>query len=1325
MKKRIIYITILILLIGLFLQISRGQNVSNYLKKLILPELENATGKKFISQKIYINLIPLFIEIKDLKCFDDSGNRIISAKRVKGYIGLSGLLNKEIVIKRLVLKDTEINSDFEQAEEITENVKRYLAEESKMPLKVIIKSITIVNGNIGFQDKDISMSAQGVNADIILSITSRFRITSKKIVAIMKDIPEFIGTLDTYMVLKEKHIELERLKITSYGSEFITSGKFGIEKSDSRFHIDTNILMESIKKMFSLEKRGEGNISAKGEIRFDDFKSIDKIYVDLKIKADMYLETLMELLNVREKLAGYMKIDGDLKGNLRDLRGRAKARLQRGNLFGVEVTALDCSVTYNNGIMKFTNGRANLYGGAADVEAMIHLPVVENYSFSVKVKDIDSKGVFKLINWDPMIARGKVSGEITSSGSEFNPYGKFHYISKPEGRDVIDRIKDIRSEFKMQNNIIRFEGMTVRTEKSLLQSDGTVNINRNELEFSGRGTTMDIREILSPYFTAISGTGSFEFSLNGKIEDPLLDLNLTSNNLAIHTSELSISDIVKDRTLRFQSAEGSVSYRKDILNIKKFLAVSDREEYRVDGKVNFHNPRRLFDLKEPYYNLNLSIKNADIRNLSGIFHNAPNFGGEIDAKFSLLGHPDDIKASGQFHSTGFRFNSYLTDQLKGKVSYEKGVFYFKDLKAKRSDSEMQLDGEIRLDGRFLFLADARKIRLSDVLENTLRHKIFESVYFTDTKIKGDGTFKNPVIEITSEIYSEKYDGHSIGKGRIKGTIRDGLIDLVANILDGRLNIKGNAELTEKLPWSAKIEIKPARYDFLIEGFLKDIPEDLLLNLSGNIMANGDRDNINAKIKFTRAHIYLYGIGFTNSADIDVTLNNKRFSINKFSMKSEEAEIGVSGEAVIGKNLDIMINGYSSLSPFKALVKNIETLKGDSSFIFSINGDWNKPKINGGIDISNGVLGFKDIYYRLTSINAYLYIDEDKVIIERASGRLAGGDVKISGIAYLQGFSPRRFFIESRLTNITTTISKDLWINFDGNLYYRGNMESQTILGNINLNKARYSNRIDWKTLILRAKQKDMPKTERSMFQKTNLNVNVIGDKLVIDNNLARASMKLDLLIRGIIGQPVLIGKVETNEGIVYFRNNEFKLLKASLDFSDPYTINPYFDIIAETNIKGYNIRLSLDGYADNFNMALSSSPHLDEMDIFSILTVGRVGKDIKGLEGGIGLSEATSFLTGEFQDIFEERLRTITGFDRVQVDPYVSKTTGTISPRVTLAKRLLGDKLYVTYSTGVGGVTEEQVLQLEYNLTKDIFLIGQRDDRGGMGGDIKFRFEFK
>jgi autotransporter translocation and assembly factor TamB len=59
-----------------------------------------------------------------------------------------------------------------------------------------------------------------------------------------------------------------------------------------------------------------------------------------------------------------------------------------------------------------------------------------------------------------------------------------------------------------------------------------------------------------------------------------------------------------------------------------------------------------------------------------------------------------------------------------------------------------------------------------------------------------------------------------------------------------------------------------------------------------------------------------------------------------------------------------------------------------------------------------------------------------------------------------------------------------------------------------------------------------------------------------------------------------------------------------------------------------------------------------------------------------------------------------------------------------LSKKLIGDRLYATYSASAD-VKDGQIIKLEYLLSKTTSLIGVRDAQGGIGGDIKFRFEFK
>ncbi len=1340
MKKKstfIIFIAIA-LTAALSSYLLRSQYVSNVLGTIIIPELEDITGNKFSAQKIYINVIPLFVEIKGIKSFDENGDMLFQAERAKGYIGFSGLFRKTIEIKRLLVKGAEIKADKQQLEILIKNINDYLSSESEKQLKVKIKSVEISDTAVTIKDELSQVSAKGINANIILSKIPRFLLSSKEIRLIKEGLPVFTGAFETFFHINEDLIELKNLKLTTLDDTAVNvKGSFNTDKLSGRLETNISLMVESIKKMFGLKQRGDGSLTADGFIKIEGVESISNIFIDLRLKGNMYLETLMEFLAVEEELKGDMNLEGSIKGYLNNLTGKANARLLKGNLFGIDVDKLNCVVSYSDGIMTFTDGRANLYGGTAKVEAMINLPVVDYYSFKVIAKDVNSKNIFKLINWDPEISAGKVTAEISSSGSEFNPRGNFYYKAVKSGNNILERIREIRGEFEMKGESINFPKMHISSDKSSLFANGTVDLATNKLGFSGDGKSSDFRDFSAPYFTGFSGSGDFQYNISGTFEDPLLDLNIASNNSSFSTKGLGISDVVKDTVVTASSFVSNLTYAKKLLTLKRFKAsgikfVSNSgvqpsaSELMASGKIHFPKASVLFDLIAPDYDLNISVKRVSVKNLSGIFVDSPPMSGNMDADFRLYGKPDDIMANGEFNIDNLSFyDKYRTDNAAGKAVYAKRNFSFSNLKLNKVASVISVNGMISLDKKFLFFADSPSVLLKDIYDKDLKEmKMFDSASLKNLKIKAEGSFENPRIDMTGDVQGFMFKGQSPGKGKISAVLRGRDVNINAKFLDGKMDIAGNVRLVENMPWEMKIDLNPARYDFIIASYLKDVPEDLLLSLDGDISASGDRDHITAFAKIKRAHLSLYGIGFTNDSDIIARLHDKKLSIESLLMKSDSAEVSLSGSMIIGQNYDLLLEGYSSLAPIKSLSSSIDTLKGDASFVFSASGDWNKPKINGGIDIANGALSFRDIHYRLTSANAYIYLDEDRIVIERAAGKISGGDIALSGIAHLERFSLKRFFLETRLRGITASISKDFRANFDGDLYYRGTLQSQTILGDIKIKSARYTERVEWKSWLLKAQQKGVPKTGYSRLDKTNLNIRVSGANLIIDNNVARLPVKMDLFLRGTIGLPILFGRVEANEGVVYFRNTEFKVLKAITDFSDQNRINPYFDIVAETKIKSYNIRLALTGLIEQFNLSLSSEPQLSETDIFSLLTVGQIGKDLKGLEGGIGAGEATSFLTGKLQDVVEERLKTITGFDRIQVDPYVSRSAGTVSPRVTVAKRLLGDRLYVTYSSSVG-TGEEQVWKLEYSLEKNISLVGIRDERGSIGGDVKFRFEFK
>jgi translocation and assembly module TamB len=1336
---RFLYLLFFSIIIGLVILFTRGPNISNILKKAILPELEVALQQKVIAKKIYINIFPLFIEAKDIKVFDENGTRILFAKRVKGYIEPLGLLQKRISIRRLVIKEPDLSSDKGHLDKVIENVKAYLKKESEFPFKVRIKVVEVSEGAASLQAEDLKtfLGIKGFSSEVILSKNPKLTISIKQFDVRKEGLPELTGDITALLVLRQNEIEIKKLIIGSYGSEIKAAGLYSNGKGTLKSKVA--LVVDSMKRILHLKQKGEGKIFAEGEIQVENLQHPDfslnrwgDISINLQLKGDFYIQTLMEVLKVQEKIEGLVDFQGEIKGKLSDISGQAKARLRKGNLFGVEIDTLRCEVTYDDGLMRFTNADADLYNGHAKAEASINLPIVEPFTLNIQFDSIDSKDAFKLIGWEPPIPTGKVKGELLASGDRFDPDGWFIYNSQKSavsgqqsrkskdpglripaprltGENVLDRIQYIKGAYSLRGNLLSLSDLQLRTPFSDLGANGTIDITKRTMDFTCRFNTKEVSDLIVPYYTGLKGQANFSGRVTGMLDDPEISGRASSSGISVEDYRIS------------QTAS-LFNYHKNLLHIQELILTTPGEEHRVKGRILFPEAKELFDFSRPVYELSASFRNAD---LGGIMHT---FSLDIPAKGRVnadlkIGGKDNIEIDGNAYVTKSTIYKIPVDSASIAFSFLNKELYFKKVILKQGLSTLIAEGKISSDERFSFTASSDKILIKDLgVEN-----IPEGASLI-IQSEGQGTLKNPVIILNARVAGGIFKDKAVGDGVIKGEIRDKNILLNASLFDKKINFRGKGHLDDTLPWNAEVEIQPGRYDFLLGSIFGEILEDVSLNFKGHADMEGDRDNIKALLNISNLTIALFDYSFSNDSGINVLINNGKISFPAFSIRSSgTSSVKVSGGLEIGRDYNLRFEGRSSLAPLKLFYKRLEHLSGEAEFAFSILGKWENPDIKGDLTLSNTSLGLKGNLPRISSISGTAYIDEDKLLVKKLSGKVGGGEINMSGLLHLKGFHIKRFSFEASLDNITASFARNSPVNFNGNLVYKGSPEAQGISGDIKIKSAKYRDRIEWKSWLLKTKSIEKPRAGLSGIEEAVLNVSISGEEnIYIDNNVARTPVKVDVIVRGTVSQPVLFGRLESKEGVFYFRNNEFKIVHASADFADPNRLNPVIELSAESSIKGYHVKLNLEGQIEQFNLSLSSNPPLEEPDILSLLTVGEVGSEMKGLKGGIGAGQASSFLAGTLQDVFEERLKAVTGFDRIQVGSSVSKTSGSVEPRVTVSKRLLSDKVFVTYSNVLGSTTTgEQIFKIEYLLDKNISLIGTSDERGIVGGDIKFRFEFR
>jgi translocation and assembly module TamB len=230
---------------------------------------------------------------------------------------------------------------------------------------------------------------------------------------------------------------------------------------------------------------------------------------------------------------------------------------------------------------------------------------------------------------------------------------------------------------------------------------------------------------------------------------------------------------------------------------------------------------------------------------------------------------------------------------------------------------------------------------------------------------------------------------------------------------------------------------------------------------------------------------------------------------------------------------------------------------------------------------------------------------------------------------------------------------------------------------------------------------------------TELNVSVQGeDALRVRNNVADLSGDLELVVRGTLADPALFGQVELDEGgeIVY-AENEYTVSRGLLTFANPYQIDPVIDLVATTEVRNYDIILNLAGTLDRLDVSFTSDPPLADLEVVSLLTVGRPigegalvsGDPAAGDPAAGGADQAAQqLLYGQAASLVSERVNTLFGFDRFRLSP-ASGTSGTSSLAVTVGQQISRD-VYVTYSRDPS-VPEVDVLQVEWQVYDNVVVV--------------------
>jgi outer membrane protein assembly complex protein YaeT len=525
-----------------------------------------------------------------------------------------------------------------------------------------------------------------------------------------------------------------------------------------------------------------------------------------------------------------------------------------------------------------------------------------------------------------------------------------------------------------------------------------------------------------------------------------------------------------------------------------------------------------------------------------------------------------------------------------------------------------------------------------------------------------------------------FDGATLNVQHFTGQWQDGSIEGTASIPRAVLEAResGGAVLPPARAGFAKLRVSG-----LTEGALSPwLGTASLAAIDGRVSATLDAritraslEGISGTLVLDEADFTVAGVPVRQARAAIVEISGGTVSARDVEFSVADSPLAVTGTLQLTPTdkqaLDLAVKGVADLQILSAFAPTIAT-GGAAKIAIGIGGTLAAPVFNGRIDVSRAEVALREPRVVIADLNGTIAMDGQRVVFDAFEGTANGGRVTLDGGFLLEGFRAARGALVFVIERAAVEYPQGLQSEANAILTLRPGPPDWSLTGEISVERSAYTQPISVAALLA-ARRSRPPSTgdgDNWVEQlRLNLWVTTVQD-LAVDNNYGRFEVAGAVRVIGTVADPVLSGRLTLNEGgEVYLAGNTFHIARGSISFTNPFRIEPEFDIELRTLVSGTDLTLTLDGSLDRLRTDVrSSDPNVDTRQAMSMLFGGLQGEDAITL-----LSSELLGATG--RAIGLDTLRVERGFDvdEFRADPGLIANETDPSTRLTLSKRLRPD----------------------------------------------------
>jgi translocation and assembly module TamB len=846
---------------------------------------------------------------------------------------------------------------------------------------------------------------------------------------------------------------------------------------------------------------------------------------------------------------------------------------------------------------------------------------------------------------------------------------------------------------RIEDGDVRFGATSARAEGLIHGTNSDLNVNLS---------STDLTDVSFLYKDA-NGVGSFDGVLTGPIKTPRLE------------GSFSLQDHVY-RSRKIERAAGNVRLdtEAETVDLVDVTVAQGQSAVTISGNASLDGSAVDFRIATARV-LGSDIAQLINRNLAG------SFSGNIQVS-SL----DPIKLEGDVRADRLTFENKLVGDVRSHLRYVSPVIELSRLSAR--------NGQASLDGDVTFNHENRTVdstfRLSSIDLDLFRPMgLPESLggVVRQARFRAQGTTARPDIEGEASIQNLVFFGEVFPEARIQVT-------------SSNTTLKLALETSRNLNLMAEVDIARTGYPFNSNASFVEYPLERLAKLSegtlavtGNATITGlltDTSTLRGQGRIESASAVIQQRTLSPTQPFTFDFTSDRLAVSNLTISGGATEIRIAGTIGFSERepLNLDVSGRVDLGLLVAASPEW-TSSGSLSLDGRVGGTIQTPDLRGVARFDAASFARRGIFTTLSDVNGDLFFDQNRVTLNNLQGRVGGGTVTVQGTALLrdQGVADMNIRIESN--DVRIRYPEGLRTVVDGSMILRGGQMSPLLEGNLRIESMSYG--ASFEEFLQLIQQTDGGfRGEETLLDRLRLALHVEGNRNIsIQNQVADIEARVDLDVRGTAANPALTGHVEASGGTLNFQGTRYEVTRGNVDFVDPLRIEPVVDIQAETELRDYRVILAISGRGDRLRLDLRSDPPLPQLEIVSLVAGGPTREEFASDPGAgdVPTSEqlfqrgAGSILFDLLQSRVGGRMGLL-GLDRVRIDPFLSGAGNDPGARITISERVTKD-LAITYSQDLSS-NRQQVIIIEYFVTKDTSVVASRDETGALGLDLKFRHRF-